>query len=401
MTTGSSPFLTRLLAVVLAAGCVEEKPGVEGTTSLAVTVETAFGFGSEETRLPDDARAITISVSALDELGELDAAFDAPVDVYTHFLGTLTPERGGGLAPVTVALVGGRAEGIPYTIPATFGETFLWVEDAVRAAGAGTPTYATGTSARLWYRDPFLVDVSKPVDDTLSNSLERSPLEGKQVQITASRYGAAGRLVITGVYSQGYTVSDVDCAATPCVSGAYDHVYIFTFGRPRAEDGTAIEVGHLVSWVAGGIGEFNGFTEFNFPQTLLLDPDEMTEDVETDPSRLPEPAVLDPIWLTSPTGADGMINLERVESALVAVENGTVCPLDDEYTTYSQWKLDVGWGCSKPFNIITKGAVTGFEPSDYVGQVMPRVVGTLRAVNIGTFHVWIIYPRQLSDLTTM
>jgi hypothetical protein len=34
-----------------------------------------------------------------------------------------------------------------------------------------------------------------------------------------------------------------------------------------------------------------------------------------------------------------------------------------------------------------------------VGKTLPRVVGTLRPVNIGTFNVWIVYPRSAADLT--
>ena len=35
-----------------------------------------------------------------------------------------------------------------------------------------------------------------------------------------------------------------------------------------------------------------------------------------------------------------MINFERNEAAPIAILNGKVCPLDDDYTTYKQWKLD-------------------------------------------------------------
>jgi len=29
---------------------------------------------------------------------------------------------------------------------------------------------------------------------------------------------------------------------------------------------------------------------------------------------------------------------------------------------------------------------------------MPRVVGTLRPVNVGSFNVWILYPRSMDDI---
>lgn len=373
----------------LSWACVEEKPGVEGTTSLRVEIVSPADLGSEEARLPDGARDVTLRVTALDEQGRPDEGFAAVVDVYTHFLGTLTPERGAETA-LTLSLERGVGEGT-LTLPPAYGPTFLWVEDARGDAA----TYATGTSPRLWYRDPFLADLSRPSDETSLLALERSPLEGKQVRVVASQHGDEGRLVVTGVYAQGYTVSDVRCSggAPPCVAVPYAHIYVYTFGRPRAEDGAAIRTGQLVSWVSGGVGEFNGLTELNFPQTGL-------ESAEPREEFLPPPVVLEKDWLASPTGATGMIHLERLESALVAVENGVVCPLDADYTQYGQWKLDVGLGCGRPYHVVTQGAVAEFDPAAHVGRTLPRVVGTLRAVNIGTFHVWIVYPRRPGDVVT-
>ena len=95
-----------------------------------------------------------------------------------------------------------------------------------------------------------------------------------------------------------------------------------------------------------------------------------------------------------------MIHLEENESGLIAVEDGVMCPLDDEYATYKQWKLDLGLGCDIPMNVISAGAVSDFDPATIApGTTIPRVVGTLRAVNIGSFHVWIMQPRRSSDIT--
>ena len=35
----------------------------------------------------------------------------------------------------------------------------------------------------------------------------------------------------------------------------------------------------------------------------------------------------------------------------------------------------------------------------FPGMTVTRVVGVLRPVNIGSFNVWIIYPRDSADLT--
>lgn len=371
--------LAAIAGAALLAGCVERLPGIEGTTSLAVEITAPNELGSEAERLPDGELVLGVSVVARGADGLVDGGFAATVAVYAQFLGTLTPERGAPATAITIAAGAGSGE---VTLPIAYGATTLWVEDATGAEA----TFATGTSPTLWYREPLLADVSRPLDEASLTALERSPLERKQVRIEASRHGESGRLVVTGVYAQGYTVSDVDCAATPCATGAYDHLFVFTFGRPRSESGAAIELGQRVAWVSGGVAEFNGFTELSFPQTELVAavPDE---------GLLPAPTVILPAWLSTP------IEFERVESGLVAIEGGVVCPLDDDFATYGQWKLDIGLGCGDGVNVITKGMVSEVEPAGLVGRTLPRVVGTLRAVNIGTFHVWIVMPRRLADVS--
>lgn len=372
-------------ALALAAvGCVDERDPIEGTTSLAVELVSPADPGTEDDRLADDARAVTLSVSALDAQGEVDTDFTRSVQLYVHYLGGLTPEL--GTTPlVRVDVTAGQSQAIDLELPGVFGPTFLWVEDARGAS----PSFATGTSPVLWYRDPFLADVSRPPDEEANDALERSPLELKQIRVTGSRHGADGRLVVTGVYSQGYTLADVRCragGAPPCTTGDYDSVFVFSFGRPAGEGTGAIQVGDVIDVLTGGITEFNGLTEVNFPESFVAEG-------ERDADRVPEPVVIQPEWLGT------RIEMERAEAGLVAVENATVCELDDEYETFSQWKLDLGLGCGDPVNVITQGQVNDFDPAEHVGQVLPRVVGTLRPVNIGTFDVWIIYPRTADDLT--
>ncbi|HKE14479.1 MAG TPA: hypothetical protein VKB80_06430 [Kofleriaceae bacterium] len=385
-----APVLAPALGLVLAAsaaGCVDERPGVTGTTSLAVELVSPDP-GSADERLDDDARAVVVRVSALDEQGEVDESFSRPVDIHVHYLGGLTPPlEDDPLA--TVDLEAGRSEEVGVQLPDVFGPTYLWIEDA----DGDDATFATGTSPLLWYRDPFLQDVSRPRDEMAFDALERSPLEAKQVRVSGSRFGANGRLVVTGVYAQGYTLSDVECGeggAPPCTTGDYDSVLVFSFNRPLGQGSGPIEVGDVIGEVSGGISEFNGLTELGFPQSVV-------SDEGRDPARVPEPTVIQPEWL------GGSIEMERVETALVAIDGATVCELDDDYDTYAQWKLGAGPdGCADTagiVNVVTQGQVNDFRPGDHVGEVLPRVVGTLRPVEIGSFHVWIIYPRDEEDLT--
>jgi len=380
------PLAAGALALV---GCTDELAPLEGTTSLKVELVAPADPGSDEHPLDYEldpaTHEVTVKVTALDTQGEVDTAFTKDVDVYVQFLGSLTPELESRATLGHVHLEAGASTPTAIDLPPVFGPTFLWIED-----GTGDDaTYATGTSPSLRFRDPYIANVSTPKDESRLDALSASPLQGKQIVVHASRHGARGRLVVTSVFAQGYTVSDVQCAddagTPPCTTAAYDHVLIFTFSRPRGAHGP-LQVGETIERFTGAVSEFNGLTEISFPQTFA-------SDAAPEPARIPPPVVVQESWLST-----DMIEFERNEAFQVAVENAKLCPLDSNYTDYKQWKLDIGSGCGAAINVITSGVVD-FEPGQHVGSTVTRVVGTLRPVSIGSFNVWIIYPRSASDLT--
>jgi hypothetical protein len=396
-----------MAALLLLGACTEMKDGIEGTQSLQVELVSPASGGSTTDRLPDSQRAVTLNVTALDPDGEVDTTYNHNVQVYSQFLGTLTPKL--GETPLTsFPLVNGKATGKMVMLPAAFGPTTLWIDDGED----GSPTYATGTSPTLWYRDPFISDLQTPRSETALDALSAIPLENKQVSVTKSRYGARGRLVVTSVFSQGYTVSDVQCAdeagTPPCTSQAYDHAMVFSFSAPRGAQGEPILEGQTIEGFAGGVAEFNGLTEIGFPQTFT------SENEQVNKAREPQPVVADletavtpETWFDqlSATGG-GMINFERNEAGLIQINNAKLCDVtnDSDYATYKQWKLDpsgAGGNCMgnrKVINVITAGTVSEIDPPALVGRTFSKVVGVLRPVNIGTFNVWIIYPRSSADL---
>jgi hypothetical protein len=311
------------------------------------------------------------------------------VRVYVNFLGTLTPYL--DAAPLTtITMSGGMATNQSVTLPPVFGPATLWFDDG----GAAEPTFASGASPTLWYRDPFLSDIQTPLDEMALDALEKSPLEQKQVTVDASRHGADGRLVVTSVFAQGYTVSDVQCGpggAPPCTAADYDHQMVFSFSAARDERGRLVELGQVIDGFAGGVSEFNGLTEIGFPQTFV------EGEVDKDLARLPTPVTFDSSWFTN------KIMFERNEAAPITIENAVVCDLDDDYATYKQWKLDpagVGGDCTgnrNVINVITTGVIPT-DPATLVGKPLAKVTGVLRPVNIGSFNVWIIYPRSMADV---
>lgn len=390
--TRMKTILTSASLLAAVATCTTTNPGVEGTQSLRITLVTPADPGDLDHPLPDGERTITVSIEALDEQGEVDTSFDRDVDVYAQFLGGLTPQL--GKPPLaTVPLVAGESGEVIVELPVTFGPTYLWFEDGDEGpAQDGASTWATGTSPTLYYRAPFIEDAQRPPDETALSALDTSPLQDKQLSVIGSRHGLNGRLVISSIYAQGYTLDDVACqdadGTPPCVAGDYDHLLIFSFSRPRDDKGNTLEVGQAITGFAGSVQEFNGLTEIGFPQTFV----EGAPDV--DAARISPPVLVDPSWFVD------TINFERNEAGLLEIADATVCPLDDAYTDFKQWKLDLGSGCDdNSISVITSGTVTDFDPAAHVGDVLPSVVGTLRPVNIGTFNVWILFPRDGADLT--
>jgi hypothetical protein len=377
-----------LLFVV--AACVDTKPPITGTQSLAVTITSPSNPGTEDARLPDTARTITYNLQAIDQDGNPDTSYTRDVQVYVQFLGTLTPYLGD--APLaTVHVANGVAMNQSITLPPVFGPTSIWFDD-----GKDTDaTYATGASPTLWYRDPYIQDIQKPIDESALDALSASPLQNKNLDVRQSRYGANGRLVVSSVFAQGYTVADMQCGAggaPPCTAGDYDQIEVFSFSAPRDQQGRAIVEGQVISGFAGGVSEFNGLTEVGFPQSFTPDgpPD-------VNPAREPAPVKIDASWFTT-----NKINFERNEAGPIEIDNAYVCPLDADYDMYSQWKLALGGAadCSGKnlINVISTGVIQT-DPATLAMKTLPRVVGILRPVNIGTFNVWIIYPRGDADLT--
>ena len=390
---------------IAATSCVEERDAVTGTQSLRVELVAPTSGGEIDNRLPDTARAVTVNLTAIDADGQVDTTFADPIRVYAQFLGTLTPELD-QMPLAQIPMANGMATNAQITLPdSVLGQTTLWFDNG---SGLG-PDYehgpVTGTSPTLWYRDPYVRDIQSPRDETAVDALSITPLTDKQVTVAASRHGATGRLVVTSVFAQGYTVSDVSCGAggaPPCTAEAYDHVLVFTFSAPRDENGRPLEVGDTVRRFNGGVSEFNGLTEIGFPRTFVTDA--QNPDRENSVARLPAPVLFDIAWFGPLSSPMGRINFERNEGGAIEIRGGKVCDVsnDPNYTTYKQWKLDpagaAGTCGTNSISLITAGTDFTTDPATLKDRILPRVVGILRPVNIGSCNVWIVYPRGSSDI---
>ncbi|MEO8703471.1 MAG: hypothetical protein ABI867_25715 [Kofleriaceae bacterium] len=392
-----------LIAVAL-AGCTDSKTAVTGTQSIEVTLVSPVDPGAPDRPLLDPAaRMVHLNLAAKDENNDVDTSFSANLQVYAQFLGTLTPEFG-AVPLTTIQMTNGVATDALVNLPSVFGQTVIWIDNGSEPGPDYVHGSIAGTSPTLFFPDPFIKDLQTPRDLMGLDALTATPLQDKQIKIDSSRNGPNGRLVVTSVFAQGYTVSDCLCGeggAPPCTTGAFDHAMVFTFSAPRDGFGNDMVAGQVITGFAGGLSEFLGLTEVGFPQTFSADP---VPDV--DPARLPAPVVVDTAtWFEGITDPNGIINFEKNEAAPIQVNNVKVCPLDEDFDTFKQWKLDPTPGgageCSGDdlISVVSTG-ITGIDPAALVGSTLPRVVGVLRPLNFGgSGNIWLIFPRSIDDLT--
>jgi hypothetical protein len=459
----------RALLLALCA-CTETRDAIKGTQSIEVELVTPANPGDVKNRLGAAQRTVTVNLRAKDAENNLDPSFSATLRVYAQFLGTLTPELStlpkgpcttSGV-PCSVEMVNGMATAtIDLSTTSVFGPTTLWFDNGTDAGPDYQHGAITGTSPTLWYRDPYVADLQAPGCENLTvtpttepncmplqDPLGQGPLEDKQIRVGASRHndagGDRGLLVVTSVFSQGYTASDVECATglpnptPPCVlkphpNGVvgYDHAMVFTFSAARDQYFRPLVVGEVIESFNGGLSEFNGLTEVGFPRTQLpidLDPDGNPRPPIVNTELVPAPTLFEvdpttgPKWFGSLSVAGdltkGRINFERNEAGLVEFQRVLVCAIDDgpdgTYTSFKQWAVDPDY--TKPNNercrtatsadraklisLITAGTDFTTDPHTLVGKELPKVIGIVRPVNLPGFDVWIVYPRGKEDIVT-
>jgi len=294
------------------------------------------------------------------------------------------------------------------------------------ACGDPGATQATGASSPiLYFENPTIADVQFPL------SSDDSPYEERSVEIDDARCDPATGglcLVVVSVSSDGFYVTDVGMPA-----GSYNSIFAFNFSQP--ED---LTVGDVLRRFGGGVGEFIGFTELNFPNFEVKEPG------RTD--LLPAPGVIDSATL----GSNAL--MEAWEASLVALddvstpsefrdcdfnEDGQVeicfffdpctpgsnedleddCAFDCQnqpgcsdltaFIGFGQYTVTLAAGGEKA-NLVTRTAMPSFDPAANCAEdgsgglscapfTLDRVVGTVRQVTPARPR-WIVEPRSPDDL---
>lgn len=382
---------TLIIGAALIAGCTQELTEPK-STQFQIEVVTPSDPGDINHRLAvgsGSGYSVTVNISAFDENDKPETDYNNQLQVYTHYLGTLTPYLG-GTPLTTIQMTNGVAMNQTFTLPPVFGPTTIWFSDD----DGSNAVFAAGTSETLWFRDPFLSDVQRPVSETALDAADTSELDDKNVTINTSQYGSNGRLVVTSVYSQGYTVADVQCTDAagdpPCIGSDYDSMDIFSYSAALDEQNRYVVEGQTIDGFAGGVSPFDGLIEIGFPQTFVY-----AATVDVNIAREPAPVLFDPSWLTT-----NRMAFKHAQSAAIQVDGATVCPLDADYTTYNEWKIDPAGGANcaslDVIDVVTAGTLD-LDPGTLVGKQLTSVVGILRPV--AQYGIWVIYPRSMADIT--
>ena len=356
------PFLC---IVAFAAGCEKTIPAADdGPLSFEVSLTSGNG-GTAASPIPfsHDAFTLTYDVSAVDRDGEPATWFSGPLHLKLAPYGKLASGQ-----VDTVQMVGGVASGVAVQMYDVHDVTDIWFEAIGTDEAPGN--YATGLSPEIVAANPTIRNVQEVTPSDTLPTWETSALDGDFVQIDL-----AGRTaVVTGVFSDGCYVTDT---TEPGLS--YSSVFVFNYSRPN------VEVGDKVVMLSGTDSEFYGFTELSFP-TWKVD----------GTAAIPTPVIIDG------TNVDDSNTLEMYESALVEVDDVTVCPIDDNYTTYGQWAVTLGpaSGCTAAtgkINVVSASTASEFNPADYEGATLATVRGNLR-YHSAADPAWMIYVRSMEDI---
>jgi hypothetical protein len=311
--------------------CQEQKGLLtDRIVSYRITLKAPTDLGTEAAPIDEPApHQVVFDVEALGADGQVRTDYDATVALWVFFEGTLSPVLDeSGVATVTLSQ--GVARDVTREIPVAFGPTTIWLEDVNRDAegvpscvgpypplggGADACSYASGSSVTIHYRNPYLDEAQQPRDPNDFTATFQTLLQGKSVYIDHPR-DPDGLLVVTGSYAQAFTVTDISPSAQ---TRGFNHMYVFSFSRAKRNDGTAVAAGDVVvecpggvcrGYLAGGIKEFVGFTELDFPIFDINPPYADTPDCrcglsfKADGSRCesktwfpcPEPVRMDASW---------------------------------------------------------------------------------------------------------
>lgn len=277
-----------------ALGCVEQKSshyeGVHSFKVVATPLNGDFGTADKPLKMPtsfegSDAYKVKLQAWALDIHGDvLDGSVDPDTgDTRDAYNGTVNLSIAPGkLSAETITFRDGVAEIDELAVRYAFGSARIWVEDTERRAVdlnnpvcpndkftedglSCEPSYASGAS-QLFVFEPQTIRMIQYNPDRLDGS---SPLLYEYGQIRGLR---GHDIVVTNVVSTGFYITDKG-------DPDFNSIFIFTFSQPGR-----VEIGDRICEVSGGIAEFTGMTQLQFPSWGIQNKEQSTaEDIDPAP----------------------------------------------------------------------------------------------------------------------
>lgn len=342
------------LFTLLAAGSCTVPPGDLGKTqTFVVSVTSVNGAAPPPADAPlpantgDREETWTVEIQAIAPNGA-PVDFDGAVRVTIEPGAVLSVEDpAGATLGRNVLLSGGRATAV-VRATAMYGRARLWVEDigykpspsgqvpkcsnGKNDDGQEDPlvdfpndpgcafadddseeggTFTAGVSAEVNYALPTVRDVQG------AGSTTPYPFEAIQVNTSGPQV-----LVVTRVAKDGFYVTDLEPKA---VAGGFNHLFAFNFSTPPG-----MRVCDQVTFLAGTVVEFFGFTELSFPSYRVL-PLFQGQEAQC---LVPEPALLDAATIANP------IAMEKLESGM-----GRVAPILDPMSMQpTYWTISSKFG---------------------------------------------------------
>ncbi len=390
----------------LLAGCDNQIAGEHRLTSLRMTLRSPTESELGSPTNPVTPSTLKFDIEAIDEKGKA-FPFDGNLSAYIIAGGSrlslvdpcsaATPTGD----PAVLKTIGMRAgkvlgEQVPLNLPPVFGRIALNLEEPLSQALGSTPA--------IYFPNPTIARLMKPLDVTAGNASFCSPYLARQVTVDGTAT-SAGKLIVSSVFQNGLAVTDTS-------SPDYGSMYVFTFSQPSSQ----IQMGTILASLSGAIAKFNGMTQLANPvliPTSMFRPDLLPVPIELDATRRPTggPTSANNQWLTKYIAAPVRVS-------------GIVCDVVADTNRASNWekyntivinqvdtdpKSSTGCGGVNPsfdnglgtrFNVQLPGkGFGGFDPAQYAGQEA-TFTGMLQngASKSGKTLFWTAVVRRTSDV---
>ncbi|MFO0616570.1 MAG: hypothetical protein U0414_28515 [Polyangiaceae bacterium] len=323
-----------ILATTVGVGsCVTVGEPISGAQTFQITISLVDNQPppAADNPLPanigDKEETWKISVQALDSNAQPDPTFNGVVrlSVIPGAIVEVVDQASGQSNGRNLLMQGGVAEA-QVTVTAVYGEARLWVEDLGYVPAPPDRPSACANGVNDDDDEDHLVDYPTDPgcefanDDTetggtfnagVSPAVHYALPTIRQIQgegaTTPFPYEAVQAntadphfLVVTRVARDGFYVTDLNEQGK-----GFNHLFAFNFSTPPG-----MQVCDRVTFLAGTLSEFFGFTELNFP-SYRLDPLFVGQE---DLCQVPEPTVLTPEIIASDS------EMEKLESSLVRIE---------------------------------------------------------------------------------